>query len=63
MNESSETVQPSQIQLVSENPDSDETMCIVDEDLLERFVAIEQDGWVMEMTIVVWSNLREVDHD
>ena len=43
-------IQPSQIyymELVNENPDSDETMCIVAEDLLEKFNIKEQDGWVI----------------
>jgi len=43
-------IQPSQIycmELVNENTDSDETMCIVTEDLLEKFNITEQDGWVI----------------
>ena len=32
---------------MNENPDSDETMCIVADDLLEKFNIEEQDGWVL----------------
>ena len=35
------------MELVNKNPDSDETMCIVAEDLLEKFNTKEQDGWVV----------------
>jgi len=41
-------IQLSQIyymELVNENPNSDKTMCIVAEDLLEKFNITEQDGW------------------
>jgi len=45
-----ETVEPSQIhytELINENPDSDEIVCIVAEDLHEKFDIKEQDGWVV----------------
>lgn len=45
-----EKIPPSQIhcmELINENPDSDETMCIIAEDLLEKFDTKEQDGWVV----------------
>ena len=35
------------MELVNENPDSDETMCTVAEDLLEKFSIEEQDGCVL----------------
>jgi len=35
------------MELVNESPDIDETMCIVAEDLLEKFNIEEQDGWVL----------------
>ena len=44
------TTAPSQVyymELINENPDSDETMCLVAEDLLEKFDITEQNGWVM----------------
>ena len=43
-------MQPSLIyymELINENPDSDETMSIVTEDLLEKFDTKEQNGWVV----------------
>ena len=49
-NDDSVKIRPSQIyymELVNENPDGDETMCIVAEDLLEKFNTKEQDEWVM----------------
>ena len=49
-NDDSVNLRPSQIyymELVNEIPYSDETMCIVTEDLLEKFNTKEQDGWVV----------------
>ena len=35
------------MELINENPDNDETMCLVAEDLLQKFNITEQDGWVV----------------
>ena len=35
------------MELVNESPDSDETMALVAEELLDKFGENEQDGWVM----------------
>jgi len=43
-------IQPSKIhymELINEHPDNDETMCLIAEDLLEKFDAKEQQGWVV----------------
>ena len=43
-------LQPSQVfymELVNENPDSDETMTLIAEDLLDKFSVEGQDGWVL----------------
>ena len=42
--------QPSQVyymELVDENPDSDETMSLIAEELLDKFGSETQDGWVV----------------
>ena len=49
-NDDSEKIQPSQIhylELLNEDPDSDKTMCIIVENLLEQYNIKEQDGWVV----------------
>jgi len=43
-------IQPSKIhymELINEHPDNGETMCLVAEDLLEKFDTEEQQGWVV----------------
>jgi len=35
------------MELINENPDSDETMSLVTEDLLEKFDITKQEGWVV----------------
>ena len=48
-NEDNERTQPSKVyymDLINENPDSDDTMCLVAEDLLEKFET-KLDGWVV----------------
>ena len=35
------------MELVNENPDSDETMSMIAEDLLDKFNVDGQDGWVL----------------
>ena len=49
-NEENGATQPSKLyymELINENPDSDETMCLVAEDLHDKFDIKEQDGWVV----------------
>ena len=48
-NEDINRTQPSKVhymKLINENPDSDDAMCLVAEDLLEKFETT-QDGWVV----------------
>ena len=35
------------MELVDENPDSDETMSLIAEELLDKFGSETQDGWVV----------------
>jgi len=49
-NKFSDAMQPSCVhytELINENPDGDETMSIVAEDLLEKFDTKDQNGWVV----------------
>jgi len=46
------TTAPPQVyymELINENPDRDEIMCLVAEKLLEKFDITEQNGWVMQV--------------
>ena len=62
------------MELINEHPDDDETMCLVAEDLLEKFDTKEQQGWVVlvgdgknlstpyEHKTTVWNSFRKVDN-